>query len=127
MRARKMMAMAQGYGSLIESGARRDMAAAWRHYYVRVTLAPDPEAPDYRHGLDTLRRLEAWLAENHRPIALFDARGRPKSEAVSVFFDRADAAKALAYRAFCNELGLAETLLSNLVIHVRCPRTTPPI
>ncbi len=44
----------------------------------------------------------------------------------AVFFDRAEAAKALAYRAFCNELGLADTLLSGLVVHVRCPRTTPP-
>ena len=118
--------MAQGHRTLIETGARRDMAAAWRHYYVRVTLAADREAPDYRRALDTLRRIEVWLAANHRPIALFDAHGRPKSEAVSVFFDRADAVKALAYRAFCNELGLADTLLSGLVVHVRCQRTTPP-
>lgn len=118
--------MAQGYRPVMEAAARQDMIAAWRHYYVRVALAPDREAPDYRHGLDTLRRLEAWLATHHRPIALFDAQGRPKSEAVSVFFDRAEAAKALAYRAFCNELGLADTLLSGLVVHVRCPRTTPP-
>lgn len=118
--------MAHGHDPLIEAGARREIAAAWRHYYVRVALAPDREAPAYRRALDTLRRLEAWLAEHHRPVALFDAHGRPKSEAVSVFFDRAEAAKALAYRAFCNELGLAETLLSNLVVHVRCPRTTPP-
>lgn len=117
-----------GYRSeaMIETGVGRKPHAVWRHYYVRVALAPDLEASDYRRGLDKLRRLEAWLAAHHRPIALFDARGRPKSEAVSVFFERDDAAKALAYRSFCNELGLADTLLSGIVVHRRCPRTTPP-
>ncbi|MSO74713.1 MAG: hypothetical protein EXQ99_06140 [Alphaproteobacteria bacterium] len=118
--------MDYGQNTMIDPEARLTMFAAWRHYYVRVAMAPDRDASDYRHGLETLRRIEAWLAANHRPIALFDAHGRPKSEAVSVFFDRTDAAKALAYRTLCNELGLAASLLSNLVVHVRCPRTTPP-
>ncbi len=118
--------MGYGHGTMIGTGVRRDRAAAWRPYSVRAPLAPDREAPAYRRGLDTLRRIEAWLAANHRPIALFDAHGRPKSEAVSVFFDRAEATKALAYRAFCNELGLADALLSGLVVHVHCQRTTPP-
>jgi hypothetical protein len=118
--------MEHGHRTMIDVNMRREIAAAWRHYYLRVALAPDPGAANYRRGIETLRRIEAWLATNHRPIALFDAHGRPKSEAVSVFFERADAVKALAYRAFCNELGLAQTLLSGLVVHVGCPRTTPP-
>ncbi len=118
--------MAYGQNTMIEPDMRQTIYAAWRHYYVRVALTPNRDAPDYRQGLETLRRIEAWLATNHRPIALFDAHGRPKSEAVSVFFERADAAKALAYRTFCNELGLTSSMLSNLVVHVRCPRTTPP-
>lgn len=104
----------------------QDALTEWRHFYVRVGLALDRAAPDYRRGVDKLKRLEAWLAAHHHPVALFDAHGRPKSEAVSVFFDRGDAEKALAYRAFCNELGLAETLLTGLIVHRRCPRTTPP-
>ncbi len=118
--------MEHGHGTRIDPGARRSPPTVWRHYYVRVALLPDRDAPGYRHALDTLRRLETWLAAHHRPVALFDAGGRPKGEAVSVFFDRGDAAKALAYRALCNELGLADAVLSGLVVHARCARTTPP-
>lgn len=111
---------------MIATAATRDALAEWRHFYVRVGLALDHATPGYRRAIEKLRQLEAWLAANHRPVALFDAHGRPKSEAVSVFFERGEAEKALAYRAFCNELGLAETLLSGRVVHRRCPRTTPP-
>lgn len=106
--------------------ALRDPIRVWRHYYVRVRLAPDRGAREYQTALMTLRRLENWLARHHRPIALFGADGQPKSEAVSVFFDRTEAEKALAYRAFCNELGLADTLLSGVVVQDRDPRTMPP-
>lgn len=98
----------------------------WRHFYVRVRLSADREARDYQRAVTTLRRIEAWLAANHRPIALFAADGRPKGEAVSVFFERHDAEKAFAYRALCNELGLADTLMSGIVVQARDPRTTPP-
>ncbi len=107
-------------------GVWQDQLRAWRHYYVRVALAPDRHTQEYRAAVEKLRRLEAWLAAHHRPIALFDAHGLPKGEAVSVFFDLGEAAKALAYRSFCNELGLAETLLSGRVVHIPCARTTPP-
>lgn len=98
----------------------------WRHYYVRVRLDPDRQAREYQIAVATLRRLEAWLAAHHRPIALFAADGRPKGETVSVFFERTEPEKALAYRAFCNELGLSDSLLSGIVVQVPDERTTPP-
>jgi hypothetical protein len=118
----------RGEGLAMESAPlrRRAPLAVWRHLYVRVALSADRQGADYRVALDKLRRLETWLAANHRPIALFGADGLPKGEAVSVFFERAEAAKALAYRTLCNELGLGGTLLAGLVVHAPDPRTVPP-
>jgi hypothetical protein len=44
---------------------------------------------------------------------------------VSVFFSESELQTALAYRIFCNELGLSHTLRQSRIRHNRCPRTTP--
>jgi hypothetical protein len=97
----------------------------WLHYFVRVPLGPDASSDAYRVGVLVLRQLEGWLADHHRPHQLFDRHGRPKTTLVSVFFSENERQTALAYRIFCNELGLSHGLQQSRVRHNRCPRTTP--
>ena len=97
----------------------------WLLYCVQVPLGPDATSDAYRLGVAVLRRLEAWLADHHRPRQLFDRHGRPKSPLVSVFFSEAELQTAMAYRIFCNELGLSQALQQSRIRHNRCPRTTP--
>jgi hypothetical protein len=74
----------------------------WQLVVVRVGLDTD-----FEDAVRKLRILEQWLAENHRPHALFNADGRPRSDAVCLAVPVARADKALAWRSLCNELGLA--------------------
>jgi hypothetical protein len=77
-------------------------SAGWQVLVVRVPLGED-----YELGVRKLQALEAWLADNHRPVTLFRADGRPRSEAVCLAVPAGMPDKALAWRTFCNELGLA--------------------
>jgi hypothetical protein len=97
----------------------------WLHYFVHIQLGQDVSSEAYRVGVLVMRQLEAWLSDHHRPRQLFDRHGRPKSPMVSVFFSESELQTALAYRIFCNELGLSHTLRQSRIRHNRCPRTTP--
>ncbi len=46
-----------------------------------------------------LQALQQWLAQNHKPVTLFRADGRPRSEIVCLAVPVEDADKALAWRA----------------------------
>ncbi|MBX3578411.1 MAG: hypothetical protein KF723_14500 [Rhizobiaceae bacterium] len=70
-----------------------------------------PLASDYEGGLRTLRALEHWLAEHHRPVALFRADGRPRSDVVCVAVPEDRPEQALAWRTFCGELGVARGMV----------------
>jgi hypothetical protein len=92
------------------------MSAGWHTIVVRVPMAPEREA-----GLRTLRRMERWLAEHHRPMPLFHADGQPRSEAVCVAIPVENAGKALAFRSFCSELGLSGSMVQWRVTAWRAP------
>lgn len=98
----------------------------WQHAVVRIPLGVRGRDRHHAEGVRILRRLEAWLAENHRPLALFDRYDRPKSETVSVMFPAKNASTVLAFRGFLAELGLSGSLLQTRVHPNRCLRTTPP-
>ncbi len=97
----------------------------WLQYFVRIELGQEISSEQYQLGLMLLRQLEAWLKDHHRPRQLFDRYGRPKSQMVSVFFSEGELQTALAYRIFCNELGLSHALQQSRIRHNHCPRTTP--
>jgi hypothetical protein len=100
--------------------------AGWVHAWVRVPLGPSPWDERTREGVRRLREIERWLAQNHRPLALFDRYGRPKSEVVSVLFPVSRPAVTLQFRQLCFALGLSETLKQGRVVPTGCDRTTPP-
>lgn len=93
----------------------------WRNMVVRVPLASD-----YENGVRKLRALEHWLAEHHRPVALFRADGLPRSDVVclAVPDDRPD--KALAWRAFCGELGVGRGMVQWRTAAVPAGASAPP-
>jgi hypothetical protein len=98
----------------------------WLQYLVWIPLGTERESDEYRIGILTLRQIETWLRDHHAPRALFDASGRPKGQLVSVSFDRSELGKALAYRIFCNELGLSHTLRQCRIVQNLCQRTRLP-
>ncbi|MEC9344113.1 MAG: hypothetical protein VYD64_09745, partial [Pseudomonadota bacterium] len=81
-------------------------ARSWHALAVRVPDAGDPEGERRK-----LRRLEAWLLRHHRRMAIFRPDGRPRSRTVCFAVPVEEADRALAFRAFCRELGLGETLV----------------
>lgn len=99
-------------GASPETGSRK----SWLNYVVRVALGPNRYSVEFRDGLAKLRHIEAWLHENHLPLSLTDIYGQPRSEMVTVFFDASDAAKALAFRGLCGELGIVSSLKSQQVV-----------
>jgi hypothetical protein len=100
--------------------------AGWQHTVVRVPLGVRGRDPHYAEGVRTLRRVERWLAEHHRPLALFDRFDRPKSEVVSVMFPADAPGTVLAFRGFLAELGLSASLVQTRVRPNDCLRTTAP-
>lgn len=98
----------------------------WLQYLLWVPLGAESSCDEYRIGVLVLRQIEAWLRDHHAPRALFDAQGRPKGQLVSVSFDQSELEKALAYRMFCNELGLSHSLRQTRIVHNFCSRTRAP-
>ncbi|MGE0503355.1 MAG: hypothetical protein AB7I79_21935 [Rhizobiaceae bacterium] len=92
--------------------------AGWQNVVVRVPLMPDYEA-----GVRKLRALERWLADNHRPVALFRADGRPRGEVVCLAVPAERPERVLAWRSFCGDLGVS----AGMVQWRTAPyRTLPP-
>ncbi len=82
------------------------MSKGWHTLVVTVPLKPDRDA-----GLAKLRLLERWLAENHKPVPLFRPDGQPRTTTVCVAVPVENAAKALAWRSFCAQLGLSGSMV----------------
>lgn len=97
----------------------------WLQCLLQVRLGHETQSDQYRLGILVLRQIEAWLRDHHTPRPLFDRHGRPKSQTVSVSFAEDEREKAMAYRVFCNELGLGPALQHSRISHNGCPRTTP--
>jgi hypothetical protein len=95
----------------------------WLQFLVRIPLGPETLCEEHRIGVLALRQIEGWLRENHRPRSLFDPHGRPKAELVSVSFDESQLEQAMAYRVFCNELGLSHSLRQSRIVHRNGART----
>ena len=81
---------------------------------------------DYEDGVRKLRALEAWLARNHRPVALFRADGRPRSETVCLAVPADLPEKALAWRSFCGDLGVAAGMVQWRTAPYAPARPQPP-
>lgn len=108
-------------GTLMANRSER----SWLQCFLTIRLGNDADSDEYRTGILVLRQIEAWLKDNHQPRSLFDRRGQPKSDFVSVAFAQDELDKAMAYRVFCNELGLGSALRHSRIFHNNCPRTTP--
>ena len=105
----------RGGGIGAKMSANAESRKGWLNFVVQVALGSSTYSDEFRDGLAKLRHIETWLSDNHLPLSLTDKYGRPKSETVTVFFDRGDAAKALAFRGLCGELGIASSLRSQHV------------
>lgn len=95
------------------------MVSGWHTFVVRVPMAPDRDA-----GMVLMRRMERWLADNHRPIPLFHPNGEPRSLNVCVAIPVEQSEKALAYRAFCSALGISSSLIQWRVSGFKPPQAT---
>jgi len=100
----------------------------WLQFIVRISFGPHPWSREFHDGVELLRKIEGWLRENHVPYAMFDEWGFPKFPAghVPVTFKSNEAEKAMAYRVFCNEIGLGHTLMMTRIVNMPEPRITPP-
>jgi hypothetical protein len=96
-------------------------SAGWQVLVVRVPLDED-----YERGVRNLQALQAWLADNHRPVTLFRADGKPRSEAVCFAVPAGMSDKALAWRTFCNGLGLTAGMAQWRVAPYRPAAHEPP-
>ena len=95
--------------------------AEWQNLVVQVPLQADYEA-----GVRTLRAMERWLATHHTPVALFRADGRPRSNVVCLAVPADLPEKALAFRTFCGELGVASGMVQWRTAAYRPMPVRPP-
>ncbi len=100
----------------------------WIQTVVRISFGRYAFSAEYLEGVRTLKQIELWLQENqlHRPM--FDAYGFPRfpSGNITVTFRAAEAEKTMAYRVFCNTLGLGRSLSQYRIVQRADSRTTPP-
>jgi len=110
------------------AGGRSDAEAVdgWLYYVLRLPHGRNPLTDQYREAVRLRRALEGWLLAHHVGRPLLDRGGRPLSELVSVVFRQDQAERVLAFRMFCNSLGVAEAMDHFRVVPTRCRRTTPP-
>lgn len=91
----------------------------WLQCIVNISFGSHPFSREYQEGVELLKKIEEWLRSNHFAYSMFDAWGFPKFPGgnVPVTFSADDAEKAMAYRVFCNELGLGSNLhMTRIVI-----------
>lgn len=103
-----------------------DPRGGWLYYVLRLPGGRNPLAEQYREAVRLRRALETWLRENHVPRPLLDRGGQPLSDLISVVFRHDQAERVLAFRMFCNGLGVSEAMDHFRVVPTRCRRTTPP-
>jgi hypothetical protein len=107
---------------------RQEIRREWIQTIVRVSFGRYAFSAEYLEGVRTLKKIETWLAENHLERPMFDAYGFPRfpSGNISVTFGAAEAEKTMAYRVFCNTLGLGPSLSQYRIVLLADSRTTPP-
>lgn len=100
----------------------------WLQFIVHISFGPHPWSNEFYDGVTLLRKIESWLRENHIAYAMFDAWGYPKFPGgyVPVTFLSTEPEKAMAYRVFCNEIGLGHTMMMMRIVNLPEPRLTPP-
>ncbi len=100
----------------------------WVQTIVRISFGRHAFSREYFEGIKILRKIERWLHENHLQRAMFDEYGFPKFPAgnVTVTFNADEPEKAMAYRVFCNEIGVGHTLDQYRIVRSPDPRTTHP-
>lgn len=100
----------------------------WVQTVVRVSFGHYAFSKEYREGVKTLKKIEVWLRENQFYRTMFDEWGFPKypSGNITVTFPVSQSHKALAFRVFCNEIGLGRTLMQYRIVQPPDSRTTPP-
>lgn len=108
------------------SGGPQAPDGGWLYYFLRLPPGRNPLTPQYREAVRLRRAVEGWLAAHHVPRPLLDRSGRPLGDLVSVVFRHDQPERVLAFRMFCNELGVAEAMDHFRVVPTRCARTVPP-
>ena len=100
----------------------------WLQFIVHISFGPHPWSNEFHDGVAQLRKIESWLRDHHIGYAMFDAWGFPKFPGgyVPVTFLSTDAEKAMAYRVFCNEIGLGQSMMMMRIVNMPEPRLTPP-
>ena len=100
----------------------------WLQCIVHISFGSHPFCREYHDGVELLREIECWLHTNHVGYAMFDAWGFPKFPAgnVPVTFSADEAEKAMAYRVFCNKLGLGAQMHMTRIVVPDHPSLTPP-
>jgi hypothetical protein len=113
--------------SRAKSGYVTRSVDAW---FVIITTLPQarPGNPNQVASRGTaIRSIADWLDLHHHPVSLPNANDGRRGDVICVSFRRSEAPRALAYRTFCGELGLAASLRQFKVVANGCGRTTPPI
>ncbi len=100
----------------------------WVQTIVRISFGRYAFSREYFEGVKLLRKIERWLHANHLQRSMFDEYGFPKfpSGNVTVTFKANEPEKTMAYRVFCNEIGIGETLDQYRIALSRDPRTIHP-
>jgi hypothetical protein len=100
----------------------------WLQFIVHISFGRHPWSREFHEGTALLRKIEEWLRDHHIAYAMFDAWGFPKFPAghVPVTFRSTEAEKAMAYRVFCNQIGLGNTMMMMRIVNMPEPRLTPP-
>ena len=104
------------------------MTREWLQLVVHIPFGRYVFSKEYVAGVRTLKKIEIWLEDNYFPRSMFNEYGFPRfpSGNITVTFGRGEAEKAMAYRVFCNEIGLGRTLFQVRIVQGPDPRTTPP-
>ncbi len=100
----------------------------WVQTIVRISFGRYAFSREYFEGVRLLRKIERWLHANHLQRSMFDAYGFPKfpSGNITVTFRANEPEKTMAYRVFCNEIGIGATLDQYRIALSRDPRTIHP-
>ncbi len=100
----------------------------WVQTIVRISFGKYAFSGEYFEGVILLRKIERWLHANHLQRSMFYAYGFPKFPIgnITVTFKASEPEKTMAYRVFCNELGIGDTLDQFRIAFSRDPRTVHP-
>lgn len=112
--------------SRAKSGNAAVRADAWFVITTTLPQARHSARDDAASRRKLIRSIADWLDRHHHPVSLPNADDGRRSDVICVSFRRSEAPRALAYRSFCGELGLAASMRQFKVVANTCDRTTPP-